>query len=102
MADLQTLKEFSIHGQNILTQWALNTEELAKFAAIFDARGGMGAFEDAQYPDDGNLTEEQIAYNEALSDLGTKALNVVTLYNSLKVWYDATQQQLININRNDF
>lgn len=95
-------EEFSNHGLDILTQWAQITEQMKAFAAVFEARGGTLGIQAAKYPDNGTLTQEQIDFNAAVDAYAAKALEVVTFWNALNTWYDASQQQRVNINRTDY
>lgn len=100
---MSTPEAFANRGLTILTQWAQLTEQLMDYAAIFEARGGAAGLQASKYVDSGSgLTPEQQAYNDNVDTWANQALNVVTFRNALAGFYDATQQQLVNINRTDY
>lgn len=52
---MSTLESFTNRGLQLLTQWAQITEQLMDYAAVFEARGGAGAFEAAKYTGDNHF-----------------------------------------------
>lgn len=99
-----TPEEFANHGLNLLTQWQQNYEQLVAFASVFEARGGMNQFNNAKAvaAQGEELTPEQVAGNARLDAESFAALDVVTHFNELKVWYDAGRQARVAIRRLDY
>lgn len=101
---MSTPESFSNRGVALLTQWAQITEQLIDYAAVFEARGGAGAFEAAKFvaPEGQELTPEQVAANAALDAQAAAALDVVTHHNELMQWYDAGRKVRVAIRRTDY
>lgn len=97
---MSTPEAFSNQGLNLLTQWQQNYEQMVAFASVFEARGGMGQFNNAKVTPP--VTPEDEATNAALDAAAFAALDVVTHFNELKEWYNAGRQARVAIRRLDY
>lgn len=99
-----TPEQFATMGLDILTEWAQVTERMVTFAAIFEARGGLHQFENAKFVAEGDaeLTDEQVAYNARLDELGAAALDIVMHHNELLEWYTPTRRVRVAVRRTDY